>query len=35
MAEPLRVGKHRITFGVKDVGWNLDIVYNITVVPAT
>ncbi len=35
MVEPLRVGKHRITFGVKDVGWNLDIVYNITVVPAT
>ncbi len=35
MVEPLRVGKHRITFGVKNLTWSLDIVYNITVVPAT
>ncbi len=35
MVEPLPVGKHRITFGVKDLGWSLDIVYYITVVPAT
>jgi len=34
MVEPLSVGKHRITFGVKNVGWSLDIVYYITVVPA-
>jgi hypothetical protein len=35
MVEPLPVGRHRITFGVKNVGWSLDIVYHITVVPAT
>lgn len=33
MVQPLSVGKHQITFGVKDVGWTLDIIYDITVVP--
>lgn len=35
MVEPLSVGTHRITFGVKNVGWAMDIIYNITVVPAS
>jgi hypothetical protein len=33
MVQPLSVGTHEITFGVKDVGWTMDIVYDITVVP--
>jgi len=31
MVKPLPVGKHRITFGVKNLDWSMDIVYKITV----
>ncbi len=33
LVEPLSIGKHKIKFGVKNVGWSMDIIYNITVVP--
>jgi len=33
MVAPLSVGKHTITFGVKNLEWFMDITYNITVVP--
>jgi hypothetical protein len=33
MVPPLSVGKHTITFGVQNLPWSLDIVYNITVAP--
>jgi hypothetical protein len=31
MVKPLPVGKHTITFGVKNLSWSMDIIYDITV----
>jgi hypothetical protein len=31
MVAPLPVGQHTITFGVKNLGWSMDLVYEITV----